>query len=164
MSSVKPPPFEVYLANAHPRFMLATVSVGGTRPLDFVPSFPSARHHVELISQGYPERLREWQQHYDVIIINTTPVLPYADTLAIAPLVTGLVLSISAVETTREHIQDSLDLMAQGGFDVLGMVVTNAPQARGRGATPFELSVADRAAVDPYRTFVHEPDQPPQSR
>lgn len=164
VSSVKTPPFEVYLANAHQRFMPATVAVGGKRTFDFVPSFTSARHPVELLSQGFPERLHEWQQHYDVIIIDTTPVLPYADTLAIAPLVTGLVLSISAVETTREHIQDSLDLMAQGGFDVLGMVVTNAPQPRGRGATPFELSVADRAAVDPYRTFVHEPDQPPQSR
>lgn len=164
VSSVKTPPFEVYLANSHQRFMPATVAVGGKRTFDFVPSFTSARHPVELLSQGFPERLREWQQHYDVIIIDTTPVLPYADTLAIAPLVTGLVLSISAVETTREHIQDSLDLMAQGGFDVLGMVVTNAPQARGRGAAPFELSVADRAAVDPYRTFVHEPDQPPQSR
>lgn len=149
-------PFEVHLANPDRRYLPVTVAIGSRRSFDFVPSFTSARFPVDLLNQGLPEQLDVWKQAYDVIIFDATPVVPFADVLALAPLSTGVVLCANARSTTQDQMQEALGLLGRAGTAVLGLVLTNAALSRARRkAVADGVAVFDRQqAVDPYKTMV----------
>lgn len=148
-------PFEVYLANPHRRYLPVTVSVGGSRTFDFVPSFTSTRFPVDIINEGLPGQLEAWQASYDVVVLDSTPVVPYADTLAIAPFATGVVLCASSRRTSREHLDEAASLLRQAQVNTLGLVITDLPNSRARRkVAKEELNALQRLATDPYKTHV----------
>ena len=145
-------PFEVYLSNPERRYLPVSVAVGSKQTFDFIPSFTSARHPVDILNQGLPEQLDAWKSTYDVIILDATPVVPYADTLAIAPYATGVVLCASVGRSRRDQLEEAVGLLERGQATQLGIVLTNAPsRVRHRQE---DLSVLERQAVDPYKTSV----------
>lgn len=152
-------PFEVHLENPGRRYAPATVAIGGKGTFDFVPSFTSATHPVELLNKGLAEQMAAWREHYDVVIIDSTPVLPFADTLAIARHCTGVVLSTRAGESSRTQVHEALDLLSRSDVSVLGLVLTNVPST-GRVRRPAPArDVAGGGQVDPYRTLPRTADR-----
>lgn len=158
VSNTESPPLEVYLENPGQRYAPATVGIDGKRTFDFIPSYTSAMYPVELLTNGFRAQLEHWREAYDFIIIDSPPVLPFADTLSIAPHCTGLVLCTSLAETTRERVRDGLTMLRGSEVEVVGTVVTNAPRSR-RGTQQYDYSVLDRQSVDPYRTYAQDPRQ-----
>ena len=147
-------PFEVYLANPERRYLPVSVAVAQKRTFDFVPSFTSARFPVELLNEGLPAQLEAWRESYDVIILDATPVIPFADTLAIAPLATGVVVTASGRRTSRDQVHEALRTLDRDGVSVLGLVLTER-RSRQRSAPADESKlVEDEDAIDPYRTAV----------
>lgn len=148
-------PLEVYLANPHRRYLPVTVSVGSNRTFDFIPSFTSTRFPVDIINEGLPGQVDAWRAEYDVIVLDSTPVVPYADTLAIAPYATGVVLCASARRTPRERLDEAVRLLRQAQVNTLGLVITELPNSRARRKlAKEELNVLQRLATDPYKTQV----------
>src|SRR5690606_1996966 len=72
------------------------------------------------------ESLRE---RFDLIIVDSPPVLPVADPLLLAREADGVVVVTRASATTRTGIQRALNLLAQTDANLLG-VVLNAADAR----------------------------------
>lgn len=156
-------PFEVHLENPDRRYAPATVAIGGKGTFDFIPSFTSASYPVELLTKGLPAQMNHWRSEYDVIIIDATPVLPFADTLAIAPHCTGLVVCARLDETRREVLEESLDLLHRSEASVLGTVLTGVPASRRleRSASASGGgSVGPAGRVDPYRTLGRTSQRP----
>jgi non-specific protein-tyrosine kinase len=148
-------PLEVYLENPHQRYLPISVRVDGKRSFDLIPSFSAARSPVDLLNQGLREHLEVWRNSYDAIIIDSTPLLPFADTLAIAPLCTGVIVSTSVKYSSQQQVRAAVELLRRVGVDILGVVVTNLPLSRqGSLHYGYGTSDADKASSNPYKTFV----------
>ena len=157
-------PFEVYLANPERRYLPVSVAVAQKRTFDFVPSFTSARFPVELLNEGLPAQLEAWRDAYDVIILDATPVIPFADTLAIAPLATGVVVSASGRRTSREQLRESIRSLDRDGVQVLGVVLTERSAPRRPVREEGDAAMVEPEAVDSYTTAVPPTRRPVDER
>ena len=158
-SKTKSPPLEVYLENPGNDYAPVSISIGNKRSFDFVPSFTASMYPVELLNRGFATLVENWRQEYDYILVDCPPVLPFADTLAIAPACTGLLLCTSQAESTRRDVAESLERLTQVDVNVLGSVLTNAPvRRRSRDTGNLRgLVVPDKtSSVDPYQTLTRE--------
>jgi len=157
-SKAKAPSLEVYLEAPDDAFEPVPISVGRKLSFDFVPSFTASTYPVELLNRGFGRLVARWRDAYDVILVDCPPVLPFADTLAIAPLCTGLVLCVSQKDSTRRDIAESMERLTQVGVNVLGSVLGNARARRHAGYQERRLVPReDGAGIDPYRTLAREP-------
>lgn len=155
-------PLEVYLENPHQRYLPISVRVDGKRSFDLIPSFSAARSPVDLLNQGLREHLEVWRGSYDVIIIDSTPLLPFADTLAIAPLCTGVIVSTSIKDSSQQQVRAAVELLRRVGVDILGLVVTNLAPSR-QSSLHYGYGTGEPAAVspNPYKTSVAPPKTSP---
>ncbi|HZW27798.1 MAG TPA: polysaccharide biosynthesis tyrosine autokinase, partial [Trueperaceae bacterium] len=109
----------------------ATVRLGGGT-LDVLPQFGSAPSPTELLSRGFATMLNRFKDDYDVIVVDTPPMLPVADTLTMAPHTTGVVLAVSLPDTDRRSVGAAIDLLERIGVRMLGLVATNIEKTTGR--------------------------------
>ena len=124
---VRPPQagLQDLLENLHEDYRPLEVSPN----LHLVPSFKPAPAPAELLSFGFRERLNEWRERYDVIIIDSAPVLPVADTLVIAPQCSGVLLAASPGSSDQRHVRAAVELFGRVGVPVLGAVATSLSPA-----------------------------------
>lgn len=66
----------------------------------------------------------EARQQYDFVIVHTPPLAPTADCRAMAPWIDGFVITVTAHRTTRECLEEGLNLMRPE--QVLGLVFCEA--------------------------------------
>jgi non-specific protein-tyrosine kinase len=125
-------PLISYLETFYQEDAPVAVPLGPSQNLEVVPSFEAAPNPTELLGQGFRERLDAWRQRYEVIIIDSAPVLPVADTLTIAPHCTGVVVVVSLAEADRRSVKATLETLQRIGVRVLGMVATNLEERQGR--------------------------------
>ena len=109
-------------------------SLAGTdAEMSLVPSFEAAPNPTELLANKMWMLLERFRNEYDVIVIDSAPVLPVADTLVIAPYVTGVVFAVSMVDADRRQVRNAIGLLRRIGVHVFGTVATNV---RAGGAMP----------------------------
>jgi capsular exopolysaccharide synthesis family protein len=104
--------------------------------LYLMPAFASNANTQVITKERFNDVLKRWKDSYDVILIDTPPSLLVADSLVIAPLVSGIVLVIEAGKTTQEAVARTLDSLVMTGARVLGAVL-NKTDAR---SNPKEYS------------------------
>lgn len=164
LSEVEAPPLEVYLENTTVAYKPVRIGLGRKRSYDFVPSFTSALYPVELLNRGFGTLLDDWRESYDVVIVDCPPVLPFADTLAIAPLCDGLMLCARQGETNRRDVAECLARLDQLDLTLVGSVLTSGRsprQRRGAAADDDGVAAAGTQALDPYDTLSNKPGQQP---
>lgn len=122
--------------------------------LDLIPCGPAPHRPAELLdSAAFTRVLEELRQRYDVVLIDTPPVLPVADPLIVARAIDGVVAVSRVGRTTRGQLQRTISQLRRAGARIFGVVlnevdergdaygygessrayITDAP-ARGRGA------------------------------
>ena len=110
------------------------IVLGREVAFDVLPSFVAAPNPTELLSNHARELLHRLAPHYDVIDIDSAPVLPVADSLTVAPHTTGVVFAVSMPDADRRQVASAIELLQRVGVRVLGTVATNlATERRGRG-------------------------------
>src|SRR6185503_15835832 len=84
----------------------------------------------ELLHSKQMTKLLAWyrQQGFHVIL-DAPPVLPVADPAILAPLVDGVLLVVSAGETSRESCKLAIQRLTTSGGKFLGLVLQKAPVA-----------------------------------
>ena len=88
-------------------------------------------HPAELLqSRRMAEMVALMRERYDVIIIDTPPLLGLADTLSIAPLVDGILLVAQDESSKRAELQQAMEQLQQIGVKIDGCVLTNAVHRR----------------------------------
>ena len=99
--------------------------------LTIIPAVAPAEHANYLLTGGpilkLVARLRE---RFDFVVIDTPPILPYADGLAISTLVDGIILVGRAGETPRGAITRSMELLDVMKSAPILTVVLNAVDER----------------------------------
>jgi capsular exopolysaccharide synthesis family protein len=84
-----------------------------------------------LASARMEEVLRELADTYEVVIVDTAPLLPVADTLGLASFAHGALLVVRAAKTSREQVRTAAESLDRVSVRVLGTVFNMAPVPRG---------------------------------
>ncbi len=108
----------------------AQLAFGRTIELDVIPGFNPVPDAAEILSKQMPGLLQRLKKDYDVIILDSAPLLPVADTLTIAPHCTGVVLAVSVPEAQRAAVLNAITLLRRVGIPLLGTVATNLKRSR----------------------------------
>ncbi len=117
-------PLRTHLENPHGAYEAAHVGVNLTQTLDILPTFRAAPSPTELLSAGFPDCLATWEKDYDVIVIDSAPLLDVADTLTIAPLCTGTVLVASLETTDPQGLEETVERLQRSGVRIFGVAAT----------------------------------------
>ncbi|MEU6220574.1 polysaccharide biosynthesis tyrosine autokinase [Streptomyces sp. NPDC047022] len=106
-------------------------AVGG---LAVLTSGPVPPNPTELLASARMEEvLRELAKTYEVVIVDTAPLLPVADTVGLASLAQGTLLVVRAAKTRRDQVRTAAQSLERVGVRVLGTVFSAAPVPKGDG-------------------------------
>ena len=127
-------------------------------------SGPEAPNPSELLgSQRMRQLLEELRAAYDYVLVDTPPVLPFADALATGPACDGALLVVRYGKTRVDQVRRAGDSLSAVGVTVLGTVLSmtsgkrdpgygygyysrrRSPLARGEG--PSQVSAGSQSAA-----------------
>jgi Mrp family chromosome partitioning ATPase len=94
------------------------------------------------------ELLADVTSAYDLVILDTPPLLPVGDTLGLLPGAGAVILCVRSGQTTRDQIQAASEALGRVQPAVSGLVVTGVrarDDAGGQGLYPYRYSYAGRA-------------------
>jgi capsular exopolysaccharide synthesis family protein len=91
--------------------------------LDILPSGFSSRRAADLIGAGLPRILEEASPDYDLIVIDTPPMLGFPEPLQMAAAVDGVVLVALAGQTNRNAVGSALTTLQRVRANVVGLVL-----------------------------------------
>jgi len=99
-----------------------------TPSLTILPSGPAVEHPAELLQSFNMKRLLAGlKTQFDLILIDTPPVLAVADTGILASQADGVLLVVRAGKTQRKTVAQAQGLLEQVKANLLGCVLTHAP-------------------------------------
>ena len=105
----------------------------------------------ELVaSTRMAEVIREAQTAYDVIIIDTAPVLAVADALSLTALCDGMLIVARSRMTTKADLGQSLSKIRGAGGSIFGVVINGANVKSDRSLRDYQYgasAIAEAAAV-----------------
>jgi capsular exopolysaccharide synthesis family protein len=104
----------------------ATVAVGDTPGLEVLPAGPMPANPAELL-RGTRARdlLAQLREEYDLVIIDSPPVLPVADALVLAREVDATIVVASAQQTTRRRLRRAIESLRQVDAPLVGAILNN---------------------------------------
>ena len=108
----------------HPEGIGKLVILPGGKPAGDAAELIKSPQMVDLVH----ELKHCYQDRY--VLFDLPPLLNFADALAFAPLVDGIVLVIEAGRTTREDLAQCLEMFKN--FNVLGFVLNKVTKKKGR--------------------------------
>jgi Mrp family chromosome partitioning ATPase len=154
-----------YLAGkAEPQEILRTVPVRAPEPhhrngsspsepdnaLVCVPAGSSSPRSAELLASGrMASLLRDVAQVYELVLIDTAPLLPVADTLEMLAHVNGVMLCVRSGRSTSDQARAVKAALAHVPADSIGIVVTGLQtrdEPAGHGLYPYYYSTAERVS------------------
>ncbi len=101
----------------------------GPDGLQVLASGPIPPNPSELLGSAAMERIvRDARAKYELVIIDTPPLLPVTDGAVTSVLADGVILMVQFGRTTREEISQSLDTLASVDARVLGTVLFLPPR------------------------------------
>lgn len=117
----------------------------GPDGLEVLASGPIPPNPNELLGGPVMEQLlRTARQDYEMVVIDTPPILPVADALIVAAVADGAILVVRHGRTTAEQVARSLEMLKAASARVLGSVLSLAPEARG-ASSYYELEPPPKA-------------------
>lgn len=102
------------------------VTVTAQDKLWVLPSGPIPPNPSELLgSKGMKTLLEQAKEEYDVIILDTPPVLAVTDAQVLANLADGVVLVVSSGKTETDAAKKAKELLESAKAKILGVVLNN---------------------------------------
>ncbi|HEU4622684.1 MAG TPA: hypothetical protein VFS42_10710 [Burkholderiaceae bacterium] len=102
-----------------------------------LPGKPAGNPADALMSPKLRELLASLELRYDVILIDSAPILPVGDTLAIAPFAMATYLVAQADVTTTRELRESVRRLQGVGAHVEGVLFNGVPETRATGAYDY---------------------------
>jgi len=86
-----------------------------------------------LVGAEFAELMAKLRKVYDVIIVDTPPVLLFSDALVIANHCDNYLLCVTAEKTHKNHVLDALAELEQSPARLLGLILANADMRKPYG-------------------------------
>ena len=105
----------------------AIVNVNGGQ-LDLLPAGGNnTPHDSELLADhSFGQALRRWRERYDIVLLDSAPVMPVADARIVAGQVDGTVMVMREKHCRRAEVSDAVTCLTNSGGHVLGMVLVGS--------------------------------------
>jgi capsular exopolysaccharide synthesis family protein len=103
--------------------------VGGVKVLTSGNSLPG--NPAELMASRRMEEVLQGLRKADLVFLDSPPVLPVVDAVALAQRVDGVLLVLRAGRTRRDEAQHGVDSLRRVGANVMGVVLNAAPNSNG---------------------------------
>jgi capsular exopolysaccharide synthesis family protein len=95
--------------------------------LSFLPAGRDTDAIADLIGSDRMRALLETlSEQFDMIVLDTPPVLAVADAVSLGPLVDGILMVVGAGSTDRHAVEQALHQLASGGARVVGAVLNDS--------------------------------------
>lgn len=96
--------------------------------LDKLEILTAGNKHVSptelLNSEAFEDLIKQCREDYDIILIDTPPVLSFADASIISKVVDGVLLVVAAHETKKATIIEAKKNLDKVGATVIGVILT----------------------------------------
>lgn len=100
----------------------------GRNGLNILPAGQIPPNPSELLgSQSMKNLLEKLEATYDIILIDTSPVLPVTDTAILSKITGGVVMVVAVGKTTKPQLQGALAQLETVGAPILGFVMNKIP-------------------------------------
>ena len=93
--------------------------------LDILPTGFSSRRAADLIGRRLPEILEDAGNEYDLIVVDSPPILGFPEPLQMAAAVDGVVMVARAGETNRKTVGSALSTLQRVRANVVGLVLNS---------------------------------------
>jgi capsular exopolysaccharide synthesis family protein len=91
--------------------------------LHALPAGHPPAHPAEILASAQLQQVIEaWRKEYDHVIVDTPPVLPFADAIVLATRADGVILVTRAGVSNRKALLRVRDLLLRSGANILGVV------------------------------------------
>jgi capsular exopolysaccharide synthesis family protein len=80
-----------------------------------------------LEGQRTQEVIAALRQRFDIVLIDSTPVLPVTDAALVSKLVDATIVVVDARSTRRSSLADTLEILDQAGAPIMGAVLNRMP-------------------------------------
>jgi capsular exopolysaccharide synthesis family protein len=132
----------------------------GDSGVTVLPSGPLPPNPAELLgSAAMGALLDKARSAYDLVVIDTPPLLPVTDPAVLAARVDGALLVARFGKTSRQQLTQAKRALEAVGARQLGTVLTMVPPNKHDGYTPYRYEAAGDAVTAPAPTWVAEPAQ-----
>ncbi|MDD3129386.1 MAG: CpsD/CapB family tyrosine-protein kinase [Candidatus Izemoplasmatales bacterium] len=89
--------------------------------------------HVILQSKKVSDLIDKFRNEYDVIIVDSPPILTVTDALLISDLVDGVVYVVSYKKTKKDQAKIGLKQLQDNGANIIGAVLSNIDVKKAKG-------------------------------
>ncbi|MGV2927996.1 CpsD/CapB family tyrosine-protein kinase [Macrococcus capreoli] len=94
--------------------------------LDIITSGPIPPNPSELLGSNNMEQIiKELLVNYDVIIIDTPPVLAVTDAAILSQITDGTILVTNVANNNRNHLIKTKDILVKANANILGIILNN---------------------------------------
>lgn len=93
--------------------------------LAFIPTMTASTIAPETLARAIKPCIRQWQEFYDVVVIDSAPLLAVADSLIIAPHSNITLFVASMKDATTTNINTALNMLQRIGANIIGLAVTH---------------------------------------
>ena len=120
------------------------VAAPGVNGLDVLPAGPLPPYPAELLSSDrMTDLLDQWQQYYDVILLDAPPVLPVTDSVILSTMVDSVLLVAWYQKTLLSALERSYQMLADVQTDQnhkVNIVLNGVKQAPSSGHTFYQYA------------------------
>lgn len=110
----------------------------GVPNLSLMPCGPIPPNPAELLtSPQFKQLLDQVRQDFDIVLVDTPPVLAVTDPSVVAPRVDGLILVVRVSKNGRPHAERAKEILSTLGAKVLGIVVNGVGRQSGFAAYSY---------------------------
>jgi len=99
------------------------VTRAGAPSLDILPAGSASRRDANLIGRALPGILQEATSEYDLIIVDSPPLLGFGEPLQLASAVDGVVLVALAGKTNRKAVASAITTLHRLRVNIIGVVL-----------------------------------------
>ncbi len=118
-----------YLAN--PVGHEAIVQTHGPSGTDFIPVVTGSINPTDILSSRHmSDLIQTLRNNYDLVVIDSAPLLPVADTRSVAGLADATVLVVRWGKTPRAAVRNASHLLKQSGLPMAGTVLSAVDMSR----------------------------------
>ena len=106
----------------------AVIPVLGRPNLSLLPSGPGSHRAADLIGPRLAELLDEFAKQYDLVILDSPPLLGFAECLQMATAADGVLIISRAGETKRKAVAAVVTALRRVRANVIGVVLNQVSQ------------------------------------
>lgn len=109
--------------------------------LDLLPAGPAVKNAPDLLSSNAMARFIEnMQKAYDIIFLDSPPVLPVTDASILATIVDGIIIVVCAGKTVKDAVSRSIDSIKAVDGNLLGIILTGGRETEMYGYRSYYRS------------------------